>query len=210
MIPVHSLLFQTNLEVVAESQPSSFLKTVSLAPTSQAGGVVDGANVDVFLLTETGAKPMAAVASYQQGNLITLSLPLKAIQGATSRGHQVYASANVLFAETAGSLYGQWAVPIDPTDPSILTTVENVAFPMTDAKSNTVMATRAPVRPANYVIDTTWAYTEVLYYAVGTNITAKWDYPAGCKVRVESKWSQGSGWFSGGSTEVTIENLLHP
>ncbi|MEM3364827.1 MAG: hypothetical protein QXM93_00175 [Candidatus Methanomethyliaceae archaeon] len=184
-------------EFVESNGTKTFTATLKVVPVDPAGNILQGADVKIYVLSEDGVQEFMSNNEATTDFLFDLCLPLKMVGN-------TYASVNILVTVLKGDFYGQWAVPIDPSSGADIVEIKIPLINLTKVVSS----------PPEVVILTDsfpcYKFTPVLSFATWTNISGKYEFPVGSKVRVQSKWRVYgySQWYDGGSTDITVDGSV--
>ena len=134
-----------------------------------------------------------------------------------SRYLKVYKSVNLMVIALKKSYIGLKTFPIDPTyegkpEPKIihLRTYKLITQKQLNKLERSKVLTSSS---GEYVLNEWYQFTTVLKYSTYYGIKAKWSYPIGSKVRVQTKWRWPPGssnpWYDGGYIEINVDSGVY-
>lgn len=200
-----------------------FYKNILFVGVDENGNIISNAKITVDLITSEGKENLFTGHTSNGFSLRSYSLPLKYITTLESDGMPtpIYESVNILVRINNGNSYGQYAFAVDPTRPEQmygLTSIKVLMIAFNDqnwAESkqiDTRFNSKSLMEQPTLIMEYAYADTQVLSFGLWQNMQMDYAFVVGAKIRVESKWRlfpYGS-WYSGGYTEVTIDNGWGP
>jgi len=198
----------------SENYPGTYPQEIYIKAVSDDGSPLSNAEVYLYMMTENGWKLVgtrysnsAGVASFIPG----LPADLESIIQ-TERGVEyIYRSVNLMAVVEKGSYVGLYTFAVDPgKDSNTQKMVAVVAHSIPKNSSLTEQLIRnypAPSPDDVIVLDQWYNFTPVLRFSTNYNISAQYNYPAGCKIRVQTKYRSPAtaGWTDGGYVEITVD-----
>ena len=201
------LSFMTALPTLAMSfseslTANSFVKEIYVIVKHEDGKVASSVDVYLFLLAKEGIKLLSKVPTNGYGIArFYPTLPLKCFI-------HYCTSVNLMAVAVSKNYLGVYTFSVDPTYDLYGPKVVNIELHRYISKSNKGENSDIGIL-WEQIIDEKYKFTPVLRFATYDGILAKWIFPAGSKVRVQSKcrWPPGSDypWYDCGYVDVTVD-----
>ncbi len=190
---------------------------------NESGNPMVGVIIDVYMLTDKGRIFLGKTLTNEDGRgSIYISIPRKYVGDDKITKKPIYASVNLKAYAHKDNMVGSKTFPIDPTYMNWPFDIKEIMIKLRNIKkSNTAGISSHDARPQPLYneYEYSYAYTQVLLFTTWDNISARYDYPIGGKIRIESKqcwWSYDqngnllncsvtNAWESDGYTEVTLD-----
>ncbi len=189
---------------------------------------VSNAQVKLYMLTENGAQTLSTSMSDENGyTRIHVIIPRKYVTDDKETGKPIYASINLMISAAKNNMLGVKVFPVDPTHINWPEDQREITIMLKKSRANNVASEVTKIQSEslgcsiNEPNEQRYVFTKVLMFTTWNNITAYYNYPAGAKIRIESKkcecfdpygtpldCSDPNNWISAGYTEITLDRLL--
>lgn len=196
-----------------------FLEDLYITVKTTNDIVLGSAKVYLFIMTDSGWKLLSTTYTNSIG--VAVFKPMLPLIHANTlevngRKLEIYKSINLMVIVVKRPYIGLYIFAVDPTielgKPKIITVK---AYKLLDkiTQTTTTLTQEVGIQQITssweQVLNEWYQYTTVLKYSTYYNIEAKWDYPIGSKVRVQTKWRWPPGssnpWNDGGYIEITVD-----
>jgi len=202
----------------SENYPGTYPQEIYIKAEGDDGSPLPNAKVYLYMMTENGWKLIgtrysnsAGVASFIPG----LPADLKRIVQTERGAEYVYSSVNLMAVVEKDSYIGLYTFAVDPGKDSNTQKMVSVvahSIPKSSSASEQLIRNYPPSPDYTLVLDERYQYTPVLRFSTNYNISAQYQYPAGCKIRVQTKYrspyTPSGYWYDGGYVEITVDSPI--
>ncbi len=193
-----------------------FVKDLYFVVKTDDGEVLGSANVYLFVMTSRGWELIGSTYTSSIGvALFRPALPLVSAGVFELNGSKlrVYKSVNLMVVVVKKPYIGLYTFAVDPTSElGFPETVFVKAYRLLENEGRAASSSGIGVRYTTSwenVLNEWQEYTTVLRYSTYYGIKAKWNYPIGSKVRVQTKWrwppGSSSPWQDGGYVDINVD-----